>query len=475
MAVCLLYFLIPRRYQWFLLLGASYFFYGCWNVKYLFILIISTCIVYITALLLRRYSAYRKQLLAISIIANLAILLLFKYSGFMYGNLSLLSSYLELPFFKDSFKMLMPIGISFYIFKAVSYLIDVYRNRIEPERHFGYLALYVSFFPQLLAGPIERSTLFIPQVKKEFSYDYQRIVEGLKLMAWGFFKKLVIADRLALYVDRAYSDPASFAGMPLLLAAYFFTIQIYCDFSGYSDIAIGSAKILGYEGMDNFRRPYFSRTMQEFWSRWHISLSTWFRDYLYIPLGGNRVSRLRWSLNIMAVFLLSGLWHGANWSFVAWGGIHGIFLLFGRFTLGLRDKMKHSVLSIFRLEKEHGPAPLMSMIESAWSIAVTFHLAAFAWVFFRAESFSGAASIITHVFTWSRGDVTLGFTPMEFILMISTVPCLVVLDCIQEKRGGRHPFTQQRPPARWALYYFVILCIVFFGVFGQSKFIYFNF
>ncbi|HRS79492.1 MAG TPA: MBOAT family O-acyltransferase, partial [Spirochaetota bacterium] len=439
------------------------------------ILLTSTAIVYAAGLLMRRWSRYDKYVLGISITANLGLILVFKYAGFISVNLQALSGYLHISHPIGEVKLLMPIGISFYIFKSVSYIIDVYRKKIEPQRHFGIFALYVSFFPQLLAGPIERSTTFLPQVTKQFSYDYQRITDGLKIMAWGFFKKLVIADRLALYVDKVFASPASIEGLSLLLAAYFFTIQIYCDFSGYSDIAIGSAKILGYEGMDNFRRPYFSKTMQEFWSRWHISLSTWFRDYLYIPLGGNRVSAARRYFNVMAVFLLSGLWHGANWTFVVWGGVHGAFLLFSHATMPVRTRLKQGIFRIIGAEKNGTIKAAADSIMSLWSIIVTFNLAAFAWIFFKADSLTKAADFIKNMFKWNLGNIMVGFSFYDFLLMILSILMLVLLDFIQEHDKCRHPFTQKKDLMRWGLYYVVVLSIVFFGVFEQSKFIYFNF
>jgi alginate O-acetyltransferase complex protein AlgI len=474
-AVCFLYFLLPHRFRWLLLLAASYIFYAWWSISYLAILFASTAIVYAAALAMRVYKEYRGRILALGVFMNLAILLAFKYSGFINSNLRMLSGYVNIPYPAGDLKILMPIGISFYIFKSISYIIDVYRNKIEPERHFGIFALYVSFFPQLLAGPIERSTMLLPRLKNEFSYDYDRIADGLKLAAWGFFKKLVIADRLCLYVDRVYADPGPLQGIPVLLAAYFFTIQIYCDFSGYSDIAIGSAKILGYEGMENFRRPYFSKTMGEFWNRWHISLSTWFRDYLYIPLGGNRVSTARRYFNIMTVFLLSGLWHGANWTFVAWGGIHGIFLVTGYATLKARSRIKNRIPAIIGMGINGTVLTIFNSAASACSIIITFNLAAFAWIFFRAETFAKAMIIIRNIFKWDMSNMLMGFSPREFIIMTISLVMLFIFDAIQEHNNSLHPFTQKRAFARWVLYYAVILAIVFFGVLEQSKFIYFNF
>ncbi|MCE7945771.1 MAG: MBOAT family protein, partial [Chlorobi bacterium CHB1] len=295
--VVAIYFLAPLRFRQFFLLLASYYFYMCWKAEYAVLILLSTGIDYVAALHMHKTSGR--------------------------GNI-----FYEFPLFD----ILLPVGISFYTFQTLSYTIDVYRSEKTPERNFIKFALYVTFFPQLVAGPIERSTRLLPQFDHEHKFDANRVVSGLRLMLWGFFKKLVIADRLALYVNEVYNNPADYTGLPVIIATYFFAFQIYCDFSAYSDIAIGAARVLGFDLMKNFRQPYLAQSIGEFWKRWHISLSTWFRDYLYIPLGGNRVSRLRWYVNLMAVFLISGLWHGANWTFVVWGALHGSYFVLSLLT-----------------------------------------------------------------------------------------------------------------------------------------------
>lgn len=320
--VFILHWIIPQKYKWIVLLIASYYFYMSWNAKYVFLILFTTGITYFCGIALEKNKdkGRKKLILAITLIACLGVLALFKYGNFILDSVAAVLSIFSIKIHPMTLRLLLPVGISFYTFQTLSYVIDVYRGDIEAERHFGYYATFISFFPQLVAGPIERSSNLLPQIKKERIFSYDSGKEGLLLMAWGFFKKIVIADTLAIYSDKIFNDVMSYTGFSLIVAIFFFTIQIYCDFSGYSDIAIGTAKLFGIKLMDNFRSPYFSSSIKEFWSRWHISLSTWLRDYVYIPLGGNRVSKLRHKLNLLITFLISGLWHGANWTFVVWGG-----------------------------------------------------------------------------------------------------------------------------------------------------------
>ena len=296
--------------------------------RYILLLMATTLISYIAGLIMgmNKSSRVKTACLAISIIGSLGLLVVFKYSMFLNYSTKMICAFFGMPYTIPAFSILLPVGISFYTFQSLSYSIDVYRGQRKPETHLGIYAVYISFFPQLVAGPIERSTTLLPQFHKKSEFDYNRIVMGLQLMLWGVFKKIAIADRLSVVVNQVYGDPTQYHGIALIIATYFFTIQIYCDFSGYSDIAIGAAQVIGFDLMQNFRRPYFAQSIREFWQRWHISLSTWFRDYFYFPLGGNRVSRMRRVINILAVFMLSGLWHGANWSFFIWGALHGGFL-----------------------------------------------------------------------------------------------------------------------------------------------------
>ncbi|MFC1608484.1 MBOAT family O-acyltransferase [Candidatus Latescibacterota bacterium] len=319
------FYSIPHRFRWMLLLAASYYFYMCWKPEYLVLILIATAVNYLAGLMMGAAASVkaRKLYLVLSLSTSLGILFCFKYFNFFNESFRALFTRLNLLYDVQAFEVLLPVGISFFTFQALSYSIDVYRGDREPEKHPGIFALYVAFFPQLVAGPIERSTRLMPQFFKKVPFGCDRVTDGLKKILVGLFKKVVIADRLALYVDAVYNNQAQHSGSTLLLATIFFSFQIYCDFSGYSDIAIGSARVLGYELMENFKRPYLSRSVGEFWKRWHISLSTWFRDYLYIPLGGSRVAYWRRYTNIFIVFLISGLWHGANWTFVVWGALHG--------------------------------------------------------------------------------------------------------------------------------------------------------
>jgi D-alanyl-lipoteichoic acid acyltransferase DltB (MBOAT superfamily) len=327
--IATIYFLLPHRYRWLLLLVGSYYFYMSWKPEYIILILASTLIDYSVGLKLGSESrpAIRRRWLLLSLVTNLGLLFSFKYFNFFNDSFRQLFQMANLSYPVPALNVLLPVGISFYTFQTLSYTIDVYRGKIQPERHLGVFALFVSFFPQLVAGPIERSGNLLPQFYQKTAVDYERIISGLQRMTWGFFKKVVIADRLALLVNTVYNHPTEFSGMPLIIATYAFGFQIYCDFSAYSDIAIGAARVMGFDLMENFRQPYYARSIPEFWRRWHISLSTWFRDYVYLPLGGNRVKLPHWVFNILVVFVVSGLWHGANWTFVIWGALHGIFMV----------------------------------------------------------------------------------------------------------------------------------------------------
>lgn len=312
---------MPHRFRWIFLLGASYYFYMAWKPEYILLIILTTCVDYTLCILMGREKEKRKRkkYLYISLFVNLGLLFLFKYFNFFNGTLRDIFINFNIAYNVPDFSLLLPMGISFYTFQTMSYTIDVYKGRREPEKHLGIFALYISFFPQLVAGPIERSEKLLPQFREKHTFNYERVTDGLKRMLWGFFKKMVIADRLSILVKYVYgSNLYNLEGFPLLLGTLFFAFQIYCDFSGYSDIAIGAAKVMGFDLMENFNRPYFSKSISEFWKRWHISLSTWFKDYVYIPMGGNRVKVPRHYFNLFFTFLVSGLWHGTDWTFVAW-------------------------------------------------------------------------------------------------------------------------------------------------------------
>lgn len=468
--VVILYFGIPHKYRWILLLAASYYFYMCWKAEYLLLIIASTLVDYYAGLRMGKIPEKEKRrfYLILSLSVNLGLLFTFKYFNFVNESLRQAFQYFNIMYHVPTLKVLLPVGISFYTFQTLSYTIDVYRGDREPERHLGIFALYVSFFPQLVAGPIERSTRLLPQFFEKMEFDYQRVKDGLLLMAWGFFKKVVIADWVAIFVNRVYSNPELYPGLPSIVATYFFAFQIYCDFSGYSDIAIGAAQVMGYRLMLNFRRPYFSKSIGEFWKRWHISLSSWFRDYLYIPLGGNRVKRARMYGNIFIVFLVSGFWHGANWTFIVWGGLHGAYLLISRWTAQWRNRL-HQISGLAKIPKVH----------RIIKVVITFHLVLFAWIFFRAKSIGDAFLIIGNLFT--RFNVSAlfsinGFGVQHFALSIVSILVLIAVELFQRNHNIRLWLSARPVIMRWAIYYGLIIYILLFGAYDNTnEFIYFQF
>lgn len=465
--VVITYFLSPNRYRWVWLLSASYYFYMCWKIEYIFLIIASTLIDYYCGIQMgkREEKSKRRPFLLLSLLGNLGLLFLFKYFNFFNNSIHQIFNEFNIFYNVPAFEVLLPVGISFYTFQTLSYSIEVYKGKQKPEKHLGIFALYVSFFPQLVAGPIERSVNLLPQFYKTNSFDYTRVTNGMILMAWGFFKKLVIADKLGIFVDAIYNSPHQYTGFPLILATYFFGYQIYCDFSGYSDIAIGAAQIMGIELMRNFERPYFSRSIAEFWRRWHISLSTWFRDYLYIPLGGNRVSEPRLYLNLMIVFIVSGLWHGANWTFVIWGALHGIYLVF---SIALSKVMAKT----FYMSKTLLFTPTLNLIKTL----ITFNLVTFAWIFFRSNSLTDAWYIVTHLFTDIEFTLSfgVGFGKTAGIIVIFSIVFMEVVEFVHQQKGL---ILRQQPIIfRWSFYYVVVISILLFGeLYSQSRFIYFQF
>jgi len=367
-------------------INCEYFFYGFWKVEYLGLIFVSAITDFFCARKMAESHTKqaRKPYLWLSLIVNLGLLAVFKYSNFFLDSVNQISGG-HAGF--NGLDLILPMGISFYTFQTLAYTIDVYRGQIVPEKNFGIFSLYVTFFPQLVAGPIERASALMPQLKAGHRFSIERVVYGFRLVIWGLFKKVVIADRLATFVDPIYAESGAYNGMILLTATFFFAIQIYCDFSGYSDMAIGLARILGVDLMRNFRTPYFSVSIGDFWSRWHISLSTWFRDYVYIPLGGNRVSRFRWNLNIFIVFLVSGLWHGANWTYVIWGALHGIYLFLENCLRPLFSRF--SAVTILR------PARTV----------ICFGLVLIGWVFFRASDVNSAIFILNDISSISLAEL----------------------------------------------------------------------
>lgn len=476
--VVALYFATPHRFRWVLLLGASYYFYAAWKAEYLVLIIASTLVDYWAGLqMAKREQTRRRPFLLVSLVSNLGLLFFFKYANFfgssVQATLDSINVFADVPMFD----LLLPVGISFYTFQTLSYSIDVYRGNVDAERHLGRFALYVSFFPQLVAGPIERSSSLLPQFRKDHltgnRFEFDRMRQGLTQIAWGFFKKLVIADRLAIYVDAVYNNPSSFEGATVVLATYLFAFQIYCDFSGYSDIAIGSARLMGYDLMENFRRPYHAKSIGEFWRRWHISLSTWFRDYLYIPLGGNRVVKWRWYYNLFIVFLVSGLWHGANWTFVVWGALHGIYLVVGIVSQPVRDR----VWSI-------SSSPILKTLRPVIATVVTFHLVLAAWVFFRANSVTDVAVLFSQMtafdleFLSRPRSLVAGISGFSSIQLAIAIAAVAFMEAVHywERGTSLYDRLQAMPiAARWAISYAVIFATIFFGTYENQAFIYFQF
>ncbi len=386
-AVTTAYFLLPHRFRWMLLLAASCYFYMAFIPAYILILAVTITVDYVAGLGLEKFEGRKKRwVLIASILSNVGMLAFFKYFNFANENLAALANFIGWNYPIHNLAIILPIGLSFHTFQSLSYTIEVYRGHQKAERHFGYLALYVMYYPQLVAGPIERPQNILHQLHAEQHFDYQRVADGLKRMAWGMFKKVVIADRMVQFVNPVYTDPASFEGPALVLATLAFSIQIYCDFSGYSDIALGSAQVMGVKLMKNFDHPYFARSIADFWRRWHISLSTWFRDYLYIPLGGNRVSMPRWAFNLFVTFLVSGLWHGANWTYIIWGVLHGSYFVF----FSLTEPFWQRLSALIKLDT-------LPRFKFALAMLTTFSLVTFAWIFFRAASLQDALYIARHL------------------------------------------------------------------------------
>lgn len=472
------YFLIPARWRWIWLLVASCIFYMAFIPVYILVLAATIIVDYIAGIQIDKATGRKRKLwLIFSVGSTCLILFIFKYFNFFNSNLERVAAFFHLNYSVSAINLILPIGLSFHTFQSLSYVMEVYYGRYKSEKHFGIYALYVMFYPQLVAGPIERPQHLLPQFRKIFDFDYRRVADGLKLMVWGMFKKVVIADRLALLVNTVYNKPFGYDGPVLVLATIFFAFQIYCDFSGYSDIAIGSAQVMGFKLVDNFNRPYFSKSIGEFWRRWNISLSTWFRDYVYIPLGGNRVSKALWSRNIMVTFLASGLWHGANWTYIVWGGLNGLYLLCEEFIYEVKKKL-------FK-RAEHKKHTLLSQLPQ---VIITFLLVCFAWIFFRAATMADALYIVKHMFKgWGNifsieglhimtsAPHSLGLDKREFVVAIVAIGIMEFVHFMQRHGQIRHMLAKQNFFIRWAVYFILVNSIFIFGATGERQFIYFQF
>ncbi len=463
--VTLVWFLSPKRYKQGILLTASIFFYATWQP--LLIVVLFTCIITAWAGgILNRYELLKKNKAFITVltIIPVGILVFFKYYNFFAESLEKTAHLIFPSFTIPEISIALPAGISFFTFKTLSYLFDTRSGKLQPSKNPVSVANYIAFFPQILAGPIERGGNLIPQLEEDHRPDPERFRNGLALTLWGLFKKVVIADNLAVIVNTVYSSPQEHPGLVLIAATYCFAFQILCDFSGYSDIAIGTAKILGFSTMRNFNRPYSAASVSNFWRRWHISLSSWFRDYLYIPLGGNRVSIPRWMINILIVFSVSGLWHGAGWSFIAWGSLHGLFLISER----LLKKPLSYVTDLLNLNK----APKLLQYTR---VIITFHLVTFAWIFFRAQNIDDAFYITTHLFD-GLDLSTLNLLPYnELLLSGFLIIILLTAQFIRRNKSGMKWLLSRPLWFRWGVYAGMVLSVINLRPLVQSGFIYLRF
>lgn len=472
--VVLLFYVVPRKGRYIWLLAASYYFYMCWNPYYAILIMLSTIITFLSGIgiekaqkLQRENNYLPKLIVAMSLLSNLGILIFFKYFIWLIENLNRIFN----CSIKLSFSIILPVGISFYTFQALSYTLDVYRGNIKAEKKFARYALFVSFFPQLVAGPIERSKNLLTQINNIHNnkFDPEKVRSGLCLMLWGFFLKLIIADRAAIFVDNVFNVYEEYGFVELSVAAVLFAFQILCDFNGYSIIAKGSSQVLGIELMDNFRQPYLATTINDFWRRWHISLTSWFTDYLYIPLGGNRKGNIRKMLNTMLVFLVSGLWHGASWHYVVWGGLHGIY---------------QNISFMFHVIKNKHGSEKRTLTFSGKMIKVfgTFLITDIAWVFFRANSCGDAFGYFKQMLisVQNKSLLALGLEWYDWLILLIALLILTTVDILHENNIRiREWLFQERTWFRWMIYLSAIWVIILFGIYGveydASQFIYFQF
>lgn len=477
--VVLLYFVVPKRIKTYWLLIASYVFYMSWNKTYALLILASTVVTYISAILIKKVPV-QKLVLIVCFVVNLGILFSFKYLNFVISNIDFIAKKLGGTGLNYSLNILLPVGISFYTFQALGYIVDVYRGEIEPEHNFIKYALFVSFFPQLVAGPIERSKNLISQIDsldERRLFNYNKAVSGFSLMCYGMFLKVVLADRLAGFVDSIWNNLHVMGMTEGIFAAVAFSLQIYCDFSAYSTIAIGAARIMGFELMENFNTPYFATSISEFWRRWHISLSSWFKDYLYIPLGGSRCGKMKKYRNLMIVFLVSGLWHGANWTYVIWGAIHGLYQVLG----DLLKPVKRRFNQLLKINTEVFSYKIGQII-------VTFMLTAFAWIFFRAGTISEAGyylkRMLTNINPWVLFDKSMyeyGIDITDYHIIIAGLLILLAVDIVRyiKKVDFGTFLLAQNMWFRWAVLIMLIVGTVVYGAYGieynTAQFIYFQF
>lgn len=486
--VFIIYYLLPNKFRNFFLLIASIFFYANWIPKYLILIFGTIFITYLTSILISKYKKYGKLLLAFVIIVNILVLVIFKYNNFFIKNINLIFKFLKINFvISDKFNIMLPVGISFYTFQSIGYCIDVYRGNVKCEKNFIIYASFVMFFPQLVAGPIERSGNLIKQFHKEHKFEYKKGVEGLRYILSGMYRKVVIADICAVIVNSIYSNVHSYTGITLIFGTILFAIQIYCDFSGYSMIAIGSGKLLGFDLMENFKSPYFSKNIKEFWGKWHISLSTWFRDYIYIPLGGSKKGFIRKLVNILIIFLISGLWHGAAWTFIIWGFIHSLYRIIEEIFNICRKKSN----------KESNESRKFNKIFNIFYVFTTFILVCIAWVFFRSDSFSDAIFILKNslsnfslkMFYINYINIIYSallnkkiFIQFLTIILIISILYLSIEDfCMNKGEYNISTFYEKLGRKKYFIYFFqsiviILIYMILQTTYGQAgQFIYFQF
>ncbi|AUC74737.1 MBOAT family O-acyltransferase [Olleya sp. Bg11-27] len=475
--VFVLYWLVAknRNYRNILLLVSSYVFYGWWDWRFLLLIAFSSLVDFLIGQKIYNTDNKKKQkqYLLVSLVINLGFLVYFKYTNFFIDtfveSFRLFGTELEV----STLNIILPVGISFYTFQTLSYTIDIYRKQLEPTKDWLAFFSFVSFFPQLVAGPIERASHLLPQFYRTYKFNYNQVKSGLLLMAFGLFKKMVIADRAALYVNEVYNNPGNYEGVETIIATVLFAFQIYCDFSGYSDIAIGAARTMGFDLMRNFDSPYFSKSITEFWRRWHISLSTWFRDYVYIPLGGSRKGKYRTYANLFIIFLVSGLWHGAAMTFVIWGVIHGVIIVFEKATYKMRTKICNTL-----------GLSANTFANKLFFVIITFVIVDFAWLFFRANSFADASIITQNIFNNNFYELfgtdlyLIGLKDNEFLVLMVSIVVLICFELNHKKGNMVIWLGKQSTILRWSTYLAIVVVITIFGVYGDdsvSEFLYFQF
>lgn len=460
-AVFIVYWILPHNLRWCALLAANILFYASYEARFLLLILLLTLVSYFCAIAMTRYPNRKKLSLAISVIVTLLFLIFYKYAGFIVDTVGKITELAALDFHPTTLKLIQPVGISFFSFQIIGYLTDVYRGKQEAITHLGKYAVFVSFFPNITSGPIERAPHFMPQLEEEKQFDYENAVCSLSLLLVGLIKKVVIADSLSKYVDAVFNNISAGTGLSFLVASLLFSVQIYCDFAGYSDMALGVAGLLGFRLTENFRQPYFADSVKQFWAGWHISLSTWLRDYVYIPLGGNRCSKARRNFNLIVTFLVSGLWHGADWTYILWGGIHGV-----------AQVIENTVKEKFK--------PGVSLISKIARHAITLIIVCLAWIFFRANCVSDAFYIITHLF--SGGSVSdslgvMGMSKLSVIKVILMIVLLAVYDGYSRKNDLIEMFRKQHPAVRWVVYIAAAVMVIVLKIHNGSdaSFIYFQF